>query len=131
MIFKMTVNDNDYTSAIEHFCSNLIIHLFYEVKEDFNSEEEKFKYFCQKFDLQELMNPNNSKPLTDVEKQLICEFIKDAWNRWLDANEDLRSDKKEYLKKRFKIKIVYQYRDKRSNGEMVYYFYPQDKFITQ
>lgn len=138
MIIKMTVHDNDFTEKIENFCKNLLADILYGEDENYDKMtiEEKFNWWQQRTMIQTLMNPNNDDSLTHSQRFIICEEVKKLWHKYVDnhrmsCNSHDEYRVKQYLKKAFRVQINYQMNDRWENGETVYYFTTNQKFITQ
>lgn len=138
MIIKMTVHDNDFTEKIENFCKNLLADILLGEAENYDEMtlEEQFNWWKQHTRIQTLMNPNNDDSLTHSQRFIICEEVKKLWYKYVDSHRmsDSTNDEshvKQYLKKAFRVQINYQMTDRWENGETVYYFTTNQKFITQ
>lgn len=144
MIIRMTVNDNDFRDVLESFCKSLFIDLWtgngYTISSKGYSIEQEIERFHHTLDVQALLNPNNDHNLTKEEKELLCDDIKVLWNNFVIEHlkqihtyfdEDAILSASDYLIRSFRVDIWFRFFDKFENGEVVYYFTTNQKFITQ
>ena len=131
MIFRITVNDNDFTSILECFADDLFDRIYY-AKDDpeMNSTEWYEKIYKPKQEIQKLMNPNITSKLTDEDKVALRATVLLEWCDYIDSLSVL-DDTKDYLKNNFKVSVSFDFTDKWENGEVVYYFTTNQKWISQ
>lgn len=130
MIIRMTVYDNDFTGLIERFCTDLWYNLFFglnsEVPKDEDSIETIFNWRLRREEIQKLLNPNVTEKLDDEGEWRIISEVLHLWRRFTSSHPSY-----DYLTREFKVAIQYKMEDKWENGEVVYYFTTNQKFITQ
>lgn len=138
MIIKMTVHDNDFTEEIEKFCKDLWENLYFGKDDNYENMtlKEKVQWWREYDDFRDMLNPNNDDILTTSQRRLVCDHVKELWIKYVNTHrvDDSSSDEdhtKKYLKKNFKVQVNYQMSDRWENGEVVYYFTTNQKFITQ
>lgn len=81
-----------------------------------------------------VMNPNITSSLTDEDKVLLREAVFLEWCDYLDSlpvDDEMDAETKEYLKKNFVVSVSFRFTDKWENGEVVYYFTTNQKWISQ
>ena len=132
MIIRMTLNDNDFTQEIERFAKNLFDRLYWRKDVSFYDNDYNKWYQAHKVqeELQRLLNPNITDSLTDEDKTAIKAKVFLEWWDFVDGL-NFKEDTKKYLKKDFECSISYNFKDKWENGEVVYYFTTNQKYITQ
>lgn len=131
MIFRITVNDNDFTDILERFANNLFDRIYWaKDKPEMDSTEWYEKIYKPKQEIQKLMNPNITSNLTDEDKVVLRAAVFLEWCDYVD-NLPNRDDTKEYLKKNFEVSVGFDFTDKWENGEVVYYFTTNQKWISQ
>lgn len=131
MIFRITVNDNDFTDILERFANNLFDRIYWaKDKPEMDSTEWYEKIYKPKQEIQKLMNPNITSNLTDEDKVVLRAAVFLEWCDYVD-NLPNRDDTKEYLKKNFEVSVGFDFTDKWENGEAVYYFTTNQKWISQ
>lgn len=138
MIIRMTLSDNDFTQEIEKFAKNLFDRLYWGKDVSFydNDYNKWYQAYKVQEELQKLLNPNITDSLTDEDKTTIRAKV---FLEWWDFVDGLNFKKystdeerlKKYLKKDFECSIGYDFKDKWENGEVVYYFTTNNKYITQ
>lgn len=135
MIIKITVKDNNYTELIEEFFTKfkrLSLAKFYKKKND-NSEEFLRKYFgVGQYDekINNLIYTEKSKIkyIYTRNSNLIAKYIKELFCSFVEDKE--LSSIKKYLFSNLQVVILDTFDDKDENGECVYYFASNNKFIT-
>lgn len=132
MIIRMTLNDNDFTQEIERFAKNLFDRLYWAKDASFydNDYSKWYQVYKAQEELQKLLNPNITDSLTDEDKITIKAKVFLEWWDFVDGL-NFKEDTKKYLKKDFECSISYDFKDKWENGEVVYYFTTNQKYITQ
>ena len=131
MIFRITVNDNDFTDVLEKFANNLFDRIYWaKDKPEMDSTEWYEKIYKPKQEIQKLMNPNITSNLTDEDKVVLRAAVFLEWCDYVD-NLPNRDNTKEYLKKNFEVSVGFDFTDKWENGEVVYYFTTNQKWISQ
>lgn len=131
MIFRITVNDNDFTDILERFATNLFDRIYWaKDKPEMDSTEWYEKIYKPEQEIQKLMNPNITSNLTDEDKAVLRAVVFLEWCDYVD-NLPNRDDTKEYLKKNFEVSVGFDFTDKWENGEVVYYFTTNQKWISQ
>lgn len=131
MIFRITVNDNDFTDILERFANNLFDRIYWaKDKPEMDSTEWYEKIYKPKQEIQKLMNPNITSNLTDEDKVVLRAAVFLEWCDYVD-NLPNRDNTKEYLKKNFEVSVGFDFTDKWENGEVVYYFTTNQKWISQ
>lgn len=129
MIIKMSVTDNDFTQDIEKFCDELILNLCYKaIPKDIYSEYEKILAFYKT--QEEIRRLLAKEKLTEDDKTVIKYAVFECWCKYVDDKEWTEHTKK-YLKDNFKCSILSKFTDRWENGEVVYYFTTNQKWITQ
>lgn len=102
MIFRITVNDNDFTSDLEKFASNLFVRLYWTKNktDDMSYSDWYEKCYKVQAEIQKLMNPNLTLSLTEDDKPLLRAAVFLEWRDYVDSHfKD--AETKEYLKKNF------------------------------
>ena len=137
MIIRMTLGDNDFTSELETFTKSLLSDLMFGRDEEFyglGSVDAK-QYMDHKHKIQKLLNPNNDIILDRPSRKLICHEVQKLWNQYVRhraISSGRFSDFPEvYLMDNFKVSVIYRMVDMCENGEAVYFFTTNNKFITQ
>ena len=136
MIIRLTLGDNDFTSDLEDFCKRLRDRMFAfdepcPDNNDYPGVEEYSQAIIDWLNRRKLadetrrylMNPDNRFSKKNKEYHQICQEVKRLWIKFA----------KEIDMERFvpDISIQYSLDEKWENGEVVYYFTPYDRFITQ
>lgn len=139
MIIRLTFVDNDFTYYLEKFCEGLRDKMFrfeeeYPIISKFSSPNEYLEayenYLIAKKDSDakrsKLMNPENRFSKESEEYNKICNEVKRLWNKFTKETEEINiHDYTPY------VSIQYSLDEKWENREVVYYFTPYDKYITQ
>ena len=138
MIIRMTVNDNDFTEYLEQFASGLntrLLNLVNSVSKDATIDEKlnAYKDWDRTFTL---LNPNctTSKNITENDKAFMNRQVDRAWSLFISkhiTSEDVEDNGLEYLIDSFECSIGYDFKDMWENGEVVYYFTTNQKYIEQ
>lgn len=138
MIIRMTLGDNDFTRELEMFTKSLLSDLMFSKDEEFyglDSVDAKIQYMDYKHKIQNLLNPNNDSILDRPSRKLICHEVQKLWNQYVRhraISSGRFSDFPEvYLMDNFKVSVIYRMADMWENGEAVYFFTTNNKFITQ
>lgn len=138
MIIRMTLEDNDCTQDIEKFAKKLFDRLYWSKDVSFydNDYTKWYQAYKVQEELQKLLNPNITQSLTDEDKMTIRAKVFLEWFDFVDSlnlkeyGED-EARIKEYMRKNFDCSVSYDFKDKWENGEVVYYFTTNQKYITQ
>ena len=134
MIFRITVNDNDFTEVLEKFANNLFDRVYWakDKPEEMSSTEWYEKLYKPKQEIQKLMNPNITSSLTKEDKVLLRAAVFLEWCDYLDSlpvDDEMDAETKEYLKKNFTVSVSFRFTDKWENGEVYYWFQHADSYI--
>ena len=116
MIIKLTFKDNDFTHILEDY-TNKIFDITY-----FNSISEftEFKNNIKKYE-------NDILTRTEIQelKEMLEKQIRKNCKKYLE-----KQNSSDYLMKNLEVKIVKAIEDKWHNGEVVYYFTSNMKYLT-
>ena len=136
MIIRLTFGDNDFTQYLEDFCEGLRIRMFafdenYPRKDAFSSKEEYSQAWIDFMDAKHkadetrhhLLNPDNRFTKKSKEYRQICDEVIRLWNAFAPS-VDMEGWEPD-------VSIQYSLAEKWENSEVVYYFTPYDKWITQ
>lgn len=110
MIVRMSVNDNDFGGVMHGFCSNFRI--FVALGIDMNDFE-----YDRSVRFRKMLNPNESKTLTDEEKDELVERIRQAFRAYISARSDCEADTVKYLMANLKVAVQDTFEDRWENGE--------------
>ncbi len=125
MIIRITVNDNDYYYEIMGFIRSM-----WNFRENKNlSVSEKIDAHNRHYDIINLINPNNSKTLTEEDKKTIISYVKEQFVKY--ANSNIKEDTRKYLIESLEIKILKTFTDKWENGEAFYWFQHSNRVVNQ
>ena len=138
MIIRITVNDNDFTEYLEQFASGLnsrLLNLVNLVSEDAPIDE-KLNAHIDWDKTFKLLNPNctNYHNITENDKAFMKQQVNIAWSLFINkhiTNEDAEDDGLKYFLDNFECTVGYDFKDMWENGEVVYYFTTNQKYITQ
>lgn len=130
MIIKMTVNDNDFTQSLENFCENLFVKLCFRQDPKEITDETISKHYETQREVLRILNPNITSELTDEDKLVIRFVVFEVWCNHIDE-QNMSEHTKKYLKDNFKCSVSFDFKDEWENGEAVYYFTTNQKWITQ
>lgn len=132
MIIRITVNDNDYTADLERFADNLFDRVYWakDKPEEMDFSEWYEKIYKPKQEVQKLMNPNITSNLTDEDKVVLRAAVFLEWCDYVDGLSESERIK-ECLKNDFEVSVGFEFTDKWENGEVVYYFTTNQKWISQ
>lgn len=132
MIFRITVHDNDFTDILERFANNLFDRIYWlkDKSNEMDLTEWYEKIYKPKQKVQKVMNSNITSSLTDEEKGVLCAAVFLEQCDYVDSLPK-RGDTKEYLKKYFEVSVGFDFTDQWENGEVVYYFTANQKWISQ
>lgn len=132
MIIKITVKDNDFTQQLEQFAKELFKRLWLTKDlEYFNGDRLKWlEAFDAQEEIRKLLNPNITEVLTDEDKTVIKAKVFLEWCDFVDKLQKSDHTKK-YLKDNFRCSVSFHFIDRWENGEAVYYFTTNQKFVTQ
>lgn len=129
MIIRITVNDNDFTEILENFADVLFDKLYLGSGKKMDFETSKII-----MEIQSIINPNITTNITKEQSVTLRGAVFLAWCDYIDAlpTTDLMTDHtKDYLKKNFEVSVGYEFTDKDENGEAVYFFTTNQKWISQ
>lgn len=135
MIIEYTLKDNDYTQVIEQYLEEYgpFLAIFFSTID----EHIEFKKDIARYDNLKNNSPEQKElksKLTKTLKQKFKAYINSIaensnWNTGAITAKEL-IDSRPYILKNIKIKIVHSITDKWQNGEVVYYFTSNMKYIT-
>lgn len=125
MIIKITVNDNDFRCKIMGFMKSMWN--FWEDKT--LSVSEQIEAHRKYFGIMNLINSNNDKPLTDKEKNLIKEYLKEKFYKYMKSN--CQPDTAKYLVENLEIKFLKTFTDRWENDEAFYWLQHSNTIINQ
>lgn len=137
MIICLTFADNDFSHYLENFCEGLRDRMFsfyedeYPERTNFDFDLEYLKAatdFCKlererRAKRVKLMRPENRFSQESEEYKEICDEVKRLWYTFAKKIDMQRWTPN--------VSIQYSFEEKWENGEVVYYFTPYDKWITQ
>lgn len=130
MIIKITFKDNDYTQLLERFLD--VSHSFTEFYNLYSEAlnecdiDTLHKLYEQRDVFRAYIRDGITK-MPKVDKDLFEGMLKLEILAWLKEN----TIKYDYLKDQLEITITNRMTSKWENGEVVYYFPSQHKYITQ
>jgi len=135
MIIEYTLKDNDYTQVIEQYLEEYgpFLAIFFSTID----EHIEFKKDVARYDDLKNNSPEQKELRTKLNKILKQKFKayinsiaeNSNWNTGAITAKEL-IDSRPYILKNIKIKIVHSITDKWQNGEIVYYFTSNMKYIT-
>ena len=135
MIIEYTLKDNDYTQVIEQYLEEYgpFLAIFFSTID----EHIEFKKDIARYDNLKNNSPEQKElksKLTKTLKQKFKAYINSIaensnWNTGAITAKEL-IDSRPYILKNIKIKIVHSITDKWQNGEVVYYFTSNQKYLT-
>ncbi len=135
MIIKYTFKDNDYTQIIEKHLEEY--GPFLGILHKTINDSIEFKENVMKYD-----EMSNNDPKRKELKQKLVKTIKQAFQNYINSikpnskwqtdgiNAEDLNDSKQYIFENIKIDIVNSISDKWQNGEVVYYFTSNQKYLT-
>ncbi len=136
MIIRMTFCDNDFTGYLEDFCIRLRDKMFkpicgYPKRENYSSVEEYSRALIEVWDKEKAQNKTREKLMSvdnrfstnSAEYKQICDEVIRLWKEFAKT-----CDMERWIPN---VSIQYKLKEKWENGEVVYYWTPYDKFITQ
>ena len=133
MIIKLTLNDNDYTGYIEKFLERFKFQNYYIVLKEYDkdNEEDVKAYVEGHVKREELLDKVFYKEdeLTESDIKQFEEYTKEALAYYLYKHNIMLSNDLEDYKKIVNVKCLKTMNNKWQNGEVVYYFLQQDKYI--
>lgn len=138
MIIRITVKDNDFSVLLEQFAENLVVNVYPKTpskrlciidETDLQNSTDWFETFNR---LKNILNDDNCNILKNNDDyNFLVDCIKKSFENFLNEKTKKTNDTKEYLLRKFEVKLQYQFKDKWENGEVVYYFTTNNKFISQ
>lgn len=139
MIIRLTLVDNDFTGYLEEFCEGLRDKMFtmdgaksYDItRENYDSVESYCEALHDFWDREKalyetrcyLMKPDNKFKKGSKEHKQIIEEVLRLWKIYASTVDMERWTPN--------VSIQYELKEQWENGEVVYYWTPYDKFITQ
>ena len=135
MIIKYTFKDNDYTQIIEKHLDEF--GPFLAMSYNTISEHKEFIENVRKYNEMSINNTERKEL-----KQKLVKTIKQAFKNYINSikpnsnwqtdgiNAEDLNDSKQYIFENIKIDIVNSISDKWQNGEVVYYFTSNQKYLT-
>lgn len=135
MIIKYTFKNNDYTQIIEKHLEEygpFLITLHKTIDDSID-----FKNNVMRYDEMAVTNPEKKEL-----KQKLIRTIKQAFKKYINSirpnskwqtdglNAEELNNSKQYIIENIKIDIVNSISDKWQNGEVVYYFTSNQKYLT-
>ena len=125
MIIRVTVNDNDFYYDIMGFMRSM-----WNFRENKSlSVSEQIDAHLRHSDIIYLINPNNSKSLTEEDKNFIITYLEEQFVKY--ANSNIKADNRKYLIESLEIKILKTFTDKLENGEAFYWLQHSNKIVNQ
>lgn len=132
MIISITIEDNDFTSYLENFADKLLVRLFFNKPKNFEalSNDKKVAFYEKKEQIKNIVSREIFEELSDKE---LSELRTEVFSEWISYLQDLdiKDDTKNYLIDNFDVSITFHFTDKWENGEKVYYFTTNQKWIRQ
>ena len=125
MIIRVTVNDNDFYLEIMRFMQSMWSfrdHKTLSVSEQIGEYDRHFRAI-------KLINPNNSKDITEKDKKTIITYLKEQFVKYVNSN--IKEDDRKYLIESLEIKTIKTFTDKWENGEAFYWLQHSNKIINQ
>lgn len=126
MIIETTFNDNDFTHILDEYWSRFrFVNYYYGL----DKIEDPAVYRDVRIDMESLIEKAvyNEDTVTVKEMQRFENYIKESILLYV---KEFHSNKYDYLKEQLFVNIRLSIRDKNENGEVVYYFLKQKKYIT-
>ena len=126
MIIRATFHDNDYKWLLEEFFKRFKFdHYGYHIR----SIEDPFKYRDMKVEADELFEKvfYKSRQLTKKEALRFTKIIQESFKAYIRSY--CSEDNIEYCIQNLDIKLRKVCEDKWENGEVIYYFINQDKYL--
>lgn len=135
MIIKYTFKDNDYTQIIEKHLEEY--GPYFAMLYDTIREHREFIDSVRKYNEMSITNPEKKEL-----KQKLIRIIKQAFKNYINSiqpnskwqtdgfNAEELNKSKQYIFENIKIDIVNSISDKWQNGEVVYYFTSNQKYLT-
>lgn len=137
MIIRLDLVENDFTGYLEEFCIGLRDRMFVmdesedPVRDNYDSAESYCQAFMDYLDRKKvlyetrchLMKPENRFKKGSSEYKQICNEVLRLWSIYAET-----VDMSGWIPK---VSIQYELKEQWENGEVVYYWTPYDKFITQ
>lgn len=135
MIFKITLNDNDFTQYLETMCERCKTNLLWNMPKLENFEslsvKEQCDYYQKDREFSDWCNVNSldSNKLSVDEIKLLEERVKANVLNYLKF---FYSKDYWYFEKRLKVKFIKSFKVNWENGESVYYFpFNRGKWLSQ
>ena len=85
-------------------------------------------------EIQRILNPNVTTSVTKEQSVILRGVVFLDWCDYVDAlpeTDFMTNDTRDYLKKNFEVSVGYEFTDRFENGETVYYFTTNQKWISQ
>ena len=134
MIIKVTLNDNDYTSFIESYFEMFAFkNYYYEINRNYRDSENPDilrQYVNKKIEAEELLKKAFYKEheMTESDKSIFIDIIKNSLSYYIFDKTDAKYIPK--LKGEIEVELLEVTGNKDMNGEVVFYFLQQGKYIT-
>ena len=129
MIIRITVNDKDFTEILENFADVMFDKLYFGSGKKMDFET------CKTInEIQRILNPNVTTSVTKEQSVILRGVVFLDWCDYVDAlpeTDFMTNDTRDYLKKNFEVSVGYEFTDRFENGETVYYFTTNQKWISQ
>lgn len=130
MIIKITFNDNDYTQLIERYLDVTTSYteffaLFSEALN--NGDYDTVRKLHEQRDIFRAYIRDGITKMSKADKELFEGMLKLEFLSWLKEN----TQSYDYLEDNLKITITNRLYSKWENGEVLYYFPSQHKYIVQ
>lgn len=135
MIFKITIQDNDFTQHLENMCERCKTHLLWDMPKpenfEFLSAQTQCEFYQRDFKFKDWCNVNclDSNKLNSDEIKLLEERVKSNILAYL---KKYHQKDYWYFEKHLKVKFLKSFKSKWENGESVYYFpFNRGKWLSQ
>lgn len=134
MIIKVTLNDNDYTSFIESYFEMFAFkNYYYEINRNYHDSENPEilkQYVGRRVEAEDLLKKAFYKEheMTESDKSIFIDIIKNSLTFYICDRihvEDMFE-----LKDSMVVELLEVTGNKDMNGEVVFYFLQQGKYIT-
>lgn len=123
MIVRITVNDNDYTQCLEKIVPELVIKAQDYLVSRTGSAHiiwKNYKKFC------DIIGPETGA-LTETQKEFAVSVFRKTLEYLIRKKFDAEHSK--YMLNDLRVSIVDTYEEKWENGEVLYYFTLNDKYL--
>lgn len=123
MILRITVNDNDYTQCLEKVVPGLVIKAQHYLVSRAGNARTVWKNY-KKFG--DVIDPN-TETLTEKQKGFAVSVFRKTLEYLIQKKFDAEHSK--YILNDLRVSIVDTYEEKWENGEVLYYFTINDKYL--